>query len=896
MGPWSWNAAGAAGRLPDPAPDAARVGAEWRPLEGQPGLTRMDMHCHSYASSAPLNAALAWLDAPECYSPPEKVYEQARARGMDFVTITDHDSIAGVMELVERGFENVIVGEEVTTHFPEDRCMLHVLLWGLSPEQHEEIGRLGLRDDVYRLADWLAERNLAHALAHPVYVQNNRLTAWHLERCALLFKGWELLNGAHSGTHKRTIERYLGSLTPGRVQTLSRLHGIAPRWSRVWHKALTGGSDDHGLLNIGRTWTGVAGEDGRKVTDGREFLRHVMAGRSAASGDAGHASLLAHQLAVVGANYYAERVNELNDTMGQYVAHKLLRFLGVSAPKPGRGRLLWHQVKRKLLLGKSKSLPVVSALRSCMGPVLERYPELRAGLDPSMWAKGAPVSNHERMAQFSDELCAALSAFMADGAVRALRERDRLGIFDHLISYAIVHLAQLPYLISLFHQNKERNMLEKLEHDTSAPGSGVSVLERPMRVSLFTDTLGDVNGVCRFIQNVAQQARATGRDLQVVTSTGFAVPEAENIFNFRPLFATRMPRYEQLEMVLPPLMQILRHLDRHQPDVVHISTPGPVGLIGFLAAKMLRVPVLGVYHTDFPAYIDRLFDDDGLTKAATWYMRTFYAPFTSIFTRSADYAESLSRLGLSGDRIVRLMPGLETAQFNRSFRDEHLWRRVAASDPRLAGLSRPSVKVLYVGRVSPEKNCPLLSQIWKTVARRCADRGLDAQLVVVGDGPYRPAMEEALAGTGAYFLGFRHGRELSSLYATSDLFVFPSVTDTLGQVVMESQSSGLPVLVTDVGGPKEVVEDGRTGFVLPADDPAQWARRIEELAANPGLRREMGDAAAKSMEKYDLRHSFEHFWEVHTQAWHRHLATLGIRPKGGEARGLAEVRGEPVGV
>ncbi|HBS28441.1 MAG TPA: hypothetical protein DEB06_03090 [Phycisphaerales bacterium] len=842
-------------------------------------LTRMDMHCHSHASREPVIAALGAIDMPECFSPPEKVYDQARARGMDLVTITDHDTIDGAMELVERGFEGFVVGEEVSVHFPEDRCMLHVLVWGLSPAQHAELETLGLRDDVYAFAQWLSDNALPHALAHPLYVQNGRLTAWHLERCALLFKGWEVLNGAHAGTHRAVVERYLQALTPRRSQELSRTHQIEPLWSRIWHKGVTGGSDDHGLLNVGRTWTGVASEDGRKITDPLAFLRRVVVGHGEVGGVAGHSSLLAHQLATVGAHYYGRRLHDRLNPRQRYIASKLVRFAGVDAPRPAKPAL-WLDEARRKLSRKRKSLPVLSALRETLGPILESYPDLRAALDPSAWSDGAPISHHERMEAFTDELCSAMNAFMASGAVRSIRERDKIGIVDHLISYLVVHAAQLPYLFSLFHQNKERNMLERLEHDAAEPGSGVSVLERPMRVSLFTDTLGDVNGVCRFIQNVAHQANQTGRDLQVITSTTFDTPRWSNIFNFRPVFATKMPRYEQLEVVLPPLMKILRHVDRHQPDVIHISTPGPVGLIGFLAAKMLRVPVLGVYHTDFPAYVDRLFDDHAFTWLTTSFMKFFYTPFRSVFTRSADYVESLVELGLPREKMVRLMPGLETSRFNTSFCDPTVWRKIEHEPASAcAGIARASVKVLYVGRVSVEKNLPMLAEAWKTVHDRCERAGRAADLVVVGDGPYRKTMEEALKGRHCHFLGFRHAEELSSIYASSDVFAFPSTTDTLGQVVMESQASGLPVLVTDQGGPKEVVQHGRTGFVLPADDMSSWIDTLVGLITDDEKRGLMGRAAAASMQPFDIRHSFEHFWEVHTEAWHEHLASIGINPK-----------------
>jgi len=845
---------------------------------GLPGVTRMDMHCHSWASDKPVVAALGMIDCPECFSPPEKVYEQARARGMDLVTITDHDAIRGAMELVDRGFEGVVVGEEVTVYFPEDHCKLHVLVWGLTPDQHEEIGSLRLREDVYEFANWLRMRGLAHSLAHPLYVQNGRMSAWHLERCTLLFRAFELVNGAHSGTHSDALHRYLGGLTQTRLRELADRHGIEPVWPRAWSKSVTAGSDDHGLLNLGRTWAAVQRDDGKKISDGAEFLRRVMNGEGSVGGCAGRSDLLAHQLTAVGLRWYADNLHDRGKPRQKVLASKLAKFAGVDLPRPGKVALIWDTLKRKALRADS-SLPLVDALRSELKPLLERYPDLSGLLDSSKWptAEGPAIAQHARMAEFSDDLSEALGRAMASGAVKSLRERDKSGMVDHLISYGIVQASRIPYIVSLFHQNKERQMLEKIQHESSAPGSGASPLERPMRVSLFTDTLGDVNGVCRFIQNVAEQANKTGRDLRVVTSTTFKTPDWANIHNFAPAFSTKMPRYEQLEIVLPPLMRILRHVDEHQPDVIHISTPGPVGMIGYLAAKMLRVPVLGVYHTDFPAYVDHLFDDHALTKTAETYMRFFYKPFTAIFTRSTDYVDSLAELGLQRDRIVALLPGLDTDTFHTRYRDPGLWAR-------FPGVSTTSVKCLYVGRVSVEKNLPALTRVWKRVSEAAQRKGLNTELIVVGDGPYRKQMQEELAGCRAHFLGFRHGAELSAIYASSEFFAFPSTTDTLGQVVMESQASGLPVIVTDQGGPKEVVDHELTGFVLAADDADGWERSMMALIEDGDRRKRMGRAAHTRMARYSIQASFEHFWKAHVDAWHDHLATLGIRRPDDEER------------
>ena len=841
-------------------------------------LTRMDLHCHSRASDGPAIAALGLIGCPECYSEPEQVYDQARARGMDMVTITDHDTIAGALELHERGFEHFIIGQEVTVYFPEDRCKLHVLVWGLTPELHDEMGRLGLRQDVYDFAAWLFQHNLPHSFAHPLYVQNGKLTRWHVERASLLFKTFETLNGAHSGTMRSSIERFIKTLTPSKVHRMVNEHRLEPIWPRIWEKGRTGGSDDHGLMNVGRTWTTLPG----RTTDPRAFLKRVMAGDSEPGGVGGHSALLAHQFTTVGAHFVGRKLESKGSPITREVTRRLVGFAGVDVRKPTKAALaadlMRKKVGSKIAKGKAKrSLPLVKAMAGEIGPLLDRHEAVRERLGADPARVGAPVAEHEAMAAFIEDLISTATRALGSGTKGAFAGRDRAAAIEHVMSHLVVQSAQLPYLVSLFYQNKERVFLERFDWETSLEDGGPSAMDRPMRVAQFTDTLGDINGVSRFIRNVAEQAHAQDRALHVFTSTNFEVPDLPNVHNFDPVLSGKMPKYEQLEAVLPPMLAMLRAVDEFRPDVIHVSTPGPVGIVGAIAARMLRVPVLGVYHTDFPAYIDHLFEDQAMTYACERVMRSFYKPFKAIFTRSDDYASSLRNLGIADDRIVRLQPGCDIQQFHPRFEDQSIWSKLDAeggiAKARTAG---SPVRAIYVGRVSVEKNLPMLAGAWKRVAKQLGERGVHAELVVVGDGPYRARMQQELKGLDVRFLGFRHGDELSTIYASSDLFIFPSLTDTLGQVVMEAQSSGLPVIVSDQGGPKEVVEDGLTGHVLPASDPNAWVETIGGLLADRGRLASMGRAAHDSMQGMSIRNSFEHFWQVHKRAWHKHLASRGI--------------------
>lgn len=385
---------------------------------------------------------------------------------------------------------------------------------------------------------------------------------------------------------------------------------------------------------------------------------------------------------------------------------------------------------------------------------------------------------------------------------------------------------------------------------------------RPTRVLKFTDTLADINGVCRFIQNTAQTAHDTGHDLCVYTSTRLEMPKVDGVRNFTPIYARAMPGYETLEIALPPALEMMRAAQDFDPDVIHISTPGPVGTVGFLVAKLMRKPIVGVYHTDFPAYIDELFDNSVCSALCRGHMRFFYKRFKYVFSRSADYAQRLVDLGVQQDKLVRLRAGFDDTKFDHTLRDTSIWEGY--------GLKNDSIKAVFCGRVSTEKNLPMLVKMWPTICERVQAQGREIELIIIGDGPYRTKMEERLKPHGAHFLGFRHGVELATLYASCDFFVFPSTTDTLGQVVMESQASGLPVIVTDQGGPKEIVHNQSheysTAFVLPHDDEPQWVDTIVKLACDDELRSTLGRNGIELMKDHTFVASFEHYWSIHEAA------------------------------
>lgn len=397
-----------------------------------------------------------------------------------------------------------------------------------------------------------------------------------------------------------------------------------------------------------------------------------------------------------------------------------------------------------------------------------------------------------------------------------------------------------------------------IETDPNDPHGDGNGRARPPRIVLFTDTITDVNGVSRFVNALADRVP----QLSVLACGRREGTGHSNIHIVPPLYARPMPGYADIDLAIPHAGELARLADSLRPDIVHVSTPGPVGAIGRRYALRRGLPLVGTFHTDFPAYIDRLLDDPLLTRLSERVLHWFYSPFNLVIARSAASMPSLGRVGIPGGRIACLPPGIDTDAFHPRHRDATgaIWRSVP-------GARAGTVKALYVGRVSVEKNLPMLVRLWPRVRNLCAQRGQVVQLIVVGDGPYLPAIRIAVSEHDTCFAGFRHGAELAALYASSDLFVFPSVTDTLGQAVMEAQASGLAAVVSDLGGPSRMVMHGRTGLVVSTSSDATWINAMVRLIGDAGERAAMGAAARARLAPMTIRASVERFVALHAEVW-----------------------------
>lgn len=795
-------------------------------------MSRCDLHLHSKYSDRSEDWIFRRLDFPDSYSDPQELYTRAKTAGMDFVTITDHDSIDGGLTIADR--PDVFLSEQVTTYFPQDPCKIHLLVWGISEAQHREIAVA--RENIFDLQKYLQGEGIAHAVAHPLYSINGKLSTSHLERLVLLFQHFEGINGLRDALLSNLTRHILAQLTPEKVQRFSESHALAPTHPEPWRKILTAGSDDHGGMFVGAVFTQTP-----PAASPNEFLEHLRAGRCSAHGEGGTPLLLSHGFYNTLSRFIQGRFHQKLGPSAGLVEKMFSRFMEGLDPTEFSLKEKAGFITQGVLSGKIFELAKptnLSLWRELSGYFAQ--PEVKAALARET-AEGAEPER--RTFVMANAACEQLAFRSFEKFMQQISAGNVIEALQALTSVAPVLVVLAPYIYAFHSQAPSRRWLREICRDFT--GAIPPALQNRKR-AWFTDTLEDVNGVATTIRKMTAAAAEAGEELVVVTSRGELTVVGIPIKNFQPIGEFELPEYELQKLSFPPILQMLDYVQREGFSEIIISTPGPVGLTALLAAKMLNLETSGIYHTDFPQYIRILTEDSFLESLAWKYMHWFYGQCDTLFVNSEQYRQNWIDRGIDAGKIKILPRGLDTELFTPSRSDPDFWRKW--------GSDGSGVRLLYVGRVSREKDLDVLVQSFRDLR----NDNLPVQLSIVGHGPYSKALEEQLPD--ACFTGYLTGEELARAYASADIFVFPSTTDTFGNVIIEAQAAGLPVIVSDEGGPKELVREGETGLITKARDPVDFAQAIRRLVADDALREAMGAAARATVENRNWPSAFRKFW------------------------------------
>ncbi len=333
-----------------------------------------------------------------------------------------------------------------------------------------------------------------------------------------------------------------------------------------------------------------------------------------------------------------------------------------------------------------------------------------------------------------------------------------------------------------------------------------------MRVGIVADGLGAVHGVSRTLAQVREHG-VEGFEVEVIGTDACVDRRLTSVAE------VEVPYYPGLTVGVPGVPAVVDALADGRYDLLHVCTPGPAGVAALLTARLLGLPVAGSHHTELEAYAALRSGDPLVAAGMRMALATFYGQCRVVLSPSEAADRGLLELGIDADRIARWDRGVDLERFSPA-------HRIERADSR--------VHVLYSGRLTREKGAELLADAF--LAARARDPRL--HLVLAGGGPEERTLQARL-GRAATFLGWLDGAELARAYASADLFLFCSETDTFGQVVLEAQASGLPVVAVAAGGPAELIERRPQRRPLPAADRRAGERRhrARRIARRPAAAR-----------------------------------------------------------
>ncbi|KAK8713953.1 hypothetical protein V6N13_149155 [Hibiscus sabdariffa] len=301
------------------------------------------------------------------------------------------------------------------------------------------------------------------------------------------------------------------------------------------------------------------------------------------------------------------------------------------------------------------------------------------------------------------------------------------------------------------------------------------------------------------------------------------------------------PWYQNVPLSLALSPRIISAVSQFKPDIIHASSPG-IMVFGALAiAKLLSVPIVMSYHTHVPVYIPR-YTFSWLVKPMWWVLKFLHRAADLTLVPSAAIARDLQAEKVTAANRIHLWnKGVDSESFHPRYRSHEMRLRLSNGEPE-----KPLV--IHVGRIGVEKSLDFLKSVM--------DRLPEARIAFIGDGPYREELEKLFTGMPAVFTGMLQGEELSQAYASGDVFVMPSESETLGQVVSEAMSSGIPVVGARAGGVPDIIpadQEGKTGFLFTPGDIDDCMSKLLPLLHNKELRETIGQAAREEMEKYDWK-------------------------------------------
>lgn len=365
-----------------------------------------------------------------------------------------------------------------------------------------------------------------------------------------------------------------------------------------------------------------------------------------------------------------------------------------------------------------------------------------------------------------------------------------------------------------------------------------------MKIAHFVGTLKKDDGVGRVIFKITEGAYKKGWENIIVT--GFAEDPREFLSQIIEIPSVRFPLYKDYRLPVAGKNKFQNILDQFKPDIIHIHSPDLIAWSAFSYAKRRNIPVIATHHTDFVKYLP-FYHLSFLAPLAWFLLRKLYNRLKLVTTPSNVMADVLIKHGIK--RVVAIPWGIDINAFNPKFKSKE-WRiKIAGNE------TRPIL--VFVSRLTWEKDLETLIKTYELLKKN----GIDFVLAVVGEGPEKEKLQKMMPE--AKFLGYLKGVELSTAYASPDIFLFPSTTETFGNVTIEAMASGLAPVVADAGGSKAIVQHQKTGLLAKPKDARDFYEKVVFLLNNPKIRQTIQKNALDYARQFTWEKILEKIFEIY---------------------------------
>jgi len=836
---------------------------------------RIDLHCHDHNSDVPDEILGRILNVPETWTSTGTVIKTLKDNGCNAFTITNHNNARSCYELQSKGMD-ILTGAEFSCTVPDFKVGIHVLVYGFTPQQEVKLNKL--RRNVYAFQEYAISQGIPTVWAHPLYHYSPKSIPGmaFFNKMSLIFERFEVINGQRDTWQNLLVKSWVESLTPEIIDVNARIAGINPYdyCNDPYTKHMTGGSDSHMGIFTGLSGTllHIPNLEVRQKSEqiSTLALEAIKEGRTAPYGshnnneklniafldyvcqialnykDPGLLRMLLHKgtnrdkvLAFIISNAFSELqrhkttmsfVEIFHHSFSGKAPKKYKRLLVSKAYKPvfdealniaraktenpatsdsvytqsihsiadELNQLLWKRTTKRIdKLKVDKSLNELT-----LNQIIERF-EIPANISNYLEAgkkedkKGKKSANKTNLLKLMDGLS---FPFLASTLLQAA----------NFTSLKVLYNAR-PML------NEFSEHLEKYSH--------------PKRMLWLTDTFEDKNGVSMVLQTMLHYIQSNDLPIDLLVCSD-SLTNQKNLLVVKPQATFTLPFYQQQPIRVPNLDRITRIFREGEYDRVMSSTELPMGMVAIFLKHAYTVPAYFYMHTDWMTFGKKTLKLDLLSLSRLKrLLRGFYQLFDGVFVLNGDHKKWLTgeQMSLDPEKVKT------TAHWaDETFRPEETNTS-----------TRKAPTIVYAGRLSKEKGVLELPEIMKQIR----ETHPTLRLVVAGSGPEESTLKEQMPE--ADFLGWVDKTNLPVLYSSADLLLLPSKFDTFSCVVLEAMSCGLPVIAYKVKGPKDIIKDNISGFLVKTRD--DFAKKATSYLQTPEKHPLMRREAIRRAQEYNAR-------------------------------------------